>query len=101
MLTSDEKTPNRLTWTDRRTEFEIVVKLPHQSGSPVLRVPRLEIFTPDFSVAISGTDKFVQFHKLTIHTSGMPVVVDVSLACVRHPQSSANRPFSACEGYVH
>jgi len=69
-------TPNRLTWTNRRTQFDITVKIPHKPAFPVVNLPRLEIFTPNFGVTFPDTEKFVYFRNLTIHTSNMPVVVD-------------------------
>ena len=45
----------------------------------MVEIPQLEILTPKFQVVLPEVDKFVHFRKLTIHTSGMPVAVDVSL----------------------
>ncbi|KAF9777920.1 hypothetical protein BJ322DRAFT_1114681 [Thelephora terrestris] len=67
-------TPKRVTWTNRRTKFDIIVKIPYQA-SPV-EISQLEILTPNFQVILPEANKFVHFHKLTIHTSGMPVAID-------------------------
>ena len=88
-----KKTPKRLTWTNRRTEFQITVKIPHQPASPVIELPKFEIFAPSFGVTFPDADKFVRFHNLTIRTSGMPVVVDVSLCWAEDSQSNADQPF--------
>ncbi|KAF9647713.1 hypothetical protein BDM02DRAFT_3129549 [Thelephora ganbajun] len=76
VLTSDKKTPKHLIWTNRRTEVEITVKIPHQPAAPALELSGFEILTPDFQVTLPNADKFVHFHNLTIHTSNMPVAVD-------------------------
>jgi hypothetical protein len=79
-LTINKKTPKHVTWTNRRTEIEVTVKIPHQPTTPVLELPGFEILTPDFQVTLPNADKFVNFHNLTLHTSNMPVTVGVSPA---------------------
>ena len=78
VLTTNEKTPAHLTWSNRRTEVEVTVKIPHQSATPVLQLLGFEILTPDFQVTLPNADNFVNFQNLTIHTSNMQVVVGVS-----------------------
>lgn len=78
VLTFDKKTPKHLVWTNRRTDVEITVKIPHQPAGPVLELPVFEIVAPEFQVTLPDTEKFVNFHDLTIHTSGVPVTVEVS-----------------------
>ena len=78
VLTSNKKTPKHPTWTNKRTEVEITVKIPYQSATPALELPGFEIVTPEFQVTLPDADRFVNFHNLIIHTSNMPVVVGVS-----------------------
>jgi len=78
MLNPNKKTPKHLTWTNRRSEIEVIVKIPHRRATPVIELPRFEVLTPDFQVTLPNADDFVTFHDLTIHASNMPVAVDVS-----------------------
>ena len=78
MLNTKKKTPKHLTWTNRRSEIEVTVKIPHRRATPVIDLPRFEVLTPDFQVTLPNTDDFVNFRDLTIHASNMPVTVGVS-----------------------
>ena len=78
MLNPNKKTPKHLTWTSRRSEIEVTVKIPHRRAAPVIELPRFEVLTPDFQVTLPNTDNFVSFRDLTIHASNMPVAVGVS-----------------------
>ena len=74
------KTPKHLVWTNWKTDVEITVKIPYQLATPALELPAFEIVAPDFQVTLPNTDKFVNFHDLTIHTANVPVSVGVSCA---------------------
>lgn len=78
VLNTNEKTPKHLTWTNRRSQVEVTVKIPQQLAPRVLELPGFEILTPYFQVNLPDADKFVNFHNLTIHTSNMAVTVGVS-----------------------
>jgi len=78
MLNVNKKTPKHLTWTNRRSEIEVTVKIPRQQATPVIELPRFEVLTPDFQVTLPNADSFVNFRDLTIHASNMPVAVGVS-----------------------
>lgn len=78
ILNFNKKTPKHLTWTNRRSEIEVTVKIPHRRAIPVIELPRFEILAPDFQVTLPNTDNFVNFRDLTIHASNMPVTVGVS-----------------------
>ena len=78
-LNYNEKTPKHLTWTNRRSEVEVTVKIPHQMATSVIELPRFEVLTPDFQVTLPNVDEFVTFHDLDIRASNMPVSVGVSL----------------------
>jgi hypothetical protein len=77
VLTS-KKTPKHLVWTNRKTDVEITVKIPHQPASPVLELSAFEIVAPEFQVTLPNVDKFVNFRDLTIHTSNARVAIEVS-----------------------
>jgi len=78
VLNSKKKTPNHRTWSNRRSEIEVTVKIPHRRDTPVIELPKFEVLTPDFQVTFPNADDFVSFRDLTIHASNMPVAVGVS-----------------------
>lgn len=78
VLTPDKKTPKHLVWTNRKTDVEITVKIPHQPATPVFELPVFEIVAPEFQVTLPNASKFVNFGDLTIHTSNAQVTVEVS-----------------------
>ena len=78
MLTSNKKTPKDLTWSNRKTNVEITVKIPYQPASPVPEIPTFEIVAPDFQVSLQNADEFVTFRNFTIRTANIPVTIGVS-----------------------
>ena len=95
LLTSGEKTPNHWDRVDRQTDFQVTVRIPYQPASPVTELSRFEILAPDFQINLPNIEEVVHFQNLTIHTSGKPIVVDVSLSWVHIPDRVLTRPFQS------
>ena len=78
VLISNKKTPKHLTWSNRRTDIEITVKIPHLPAGPVPEIHAFEITAPDFQVTLQNTDEFVTFRNFIIRAQNVPVAVGVS-----------------------
>lgn len=98
-LNTNKKTPKHRTWTNRMSDVEVVVRIPHQQATPVLELLGFEILTPGFQVTLPNVDSFVNLRNLTIHTS-KAVAVGVSPPA-RNSRSSADRSNPVREGHKY